>query len=333
VSAIDSEGGAHPQHLNNLLKTSHQVLYNFGTTANGHRRSGKLPDSWKRAVVNAIIAALVYAREHGFDISSTSVLSNHVRTLFDRFANQSLFTHFPGYEHKLNRIRGNCCNIEGTLGAAKFPKSTADRQQLLIIPIICSAVIQVWGEEIGYFIMVHFWESELLKDLHFERIHALVEQCFPPKQSPQAVYRADCSLKPIILSRRQFIGIKSLGSGKSVPAKYPSNLWIVSCRHGNSILQPNKAITKFINDSNFGVGLVLVENTREGTKALFKCQGIPESYWSALRNAIYDFEPGLWFEVSDQAAFIVNRNAAHQDIEISSLTAGRLAKLCLSTNA
>jgi len=190
------------------------------------------------------------------------------------------------------------------------------------------AAQEAWGSELAYFLMVHFWESEVLKNLHFEKVTGLLTKCFEDRQQTRVVYSHDCSMGGLILRDKSFKGKKFLRQGGAVDAKYPSSLWILSCRHNNFVLQPNKAMGSFIRKENFGIGLVFCENTKEATKVLFKGSYLPETFWDALVSRIQRAEPDLWYRPQPTAPFIVNGNAAHQYMELSALTPARLARLC-----
>ena len=87
-------------------------------------------------------------------------------------------------------------------------------------------------------------------------------------------------------------------------------------------------MSRFISDHNFGIGLLLLENTREGTKVLFKGKFLPDEFWNKVVSTLQESEPELWFRPNDTAPFIVNGSQAHKYVNLSSLTARELANVC-----
>lgn len=328
VSAIDSVAGAHELHLNNMLKTCHLVQYTIGRHSSGRLQSGKLTDSWKRAVVNALLAAVVYCLERNVDILEPLRIRQVINDMFDRFSQDCPYRNSPQYDKALARLRGGLDNPQMTLMKARVTVKGQDLPQVLVAPFLAVAAQEAWGTEIAYFLMVHFWESEVLKNLHFQKVTGLLGECLQDRQRPRLAFNSDCSVGCFIVREKAFKGKRKFRQGGEQDAKFPSPLWILSCRHNNFILQPNKAMLSFIREENFGIGLVFSENTKEATKVLFKGSHVPDPFWNTLVERIQDIEPNLWVRPQPTAPFIVNGNAAHQYVELSSLTAIRLAKLC-----
>lgn len=322
ANIIDSQGGAHPLHLNNIMKTCHLLLYNYGTNHSGRRMSGKLTDSWKRAVVNAIISSLICAMEEKLDIYSQDTLKRYSRELLDRYSKSSPYINLKYFDDAIQSLRSSLGNIK----IEKDEIVNDPNIQMLLLPIISAAACQVWGTEIGYFLLVHFWESEILKNIHYKRVYTLLEKSFA-HHPPKPIYNNDLSIATYIIKEKKFTGGKDKG-GKFYPAQYPSNLWVISCKHNNFALQPNKAIGSYISSENFGVGLNLIENTKEGTKVLFKGRHVPMDFWNKLVDKLQSLEPGLWYRVSDSAGFLINGTPAHRYISLSTLTLRSLAKIC-----
>jgi hypothetical protein len=338
IGDIDSSGGAHELHLNNLLKTCHSVQYWLGNADGGRRMSGKLNDHWKRAIVNALIAAVVYCLEAGIDITEADRVKGEVSDEFVRFASDCPYKDFPDCDKSIQRVRGAATSTKQMLDRSLVSIGGRDEPQLLIAPFMAFAAREAWGTEIAYFLMVHFWESEVLKNIHFIRVESLLETCFEdPKKlivssrshytRPKVVYGDDCSMGGAVLTDCRFTGRLRTKSGVDLPAKFPSDLWILSCRHNNFTLTPNKAMARFLSERNCGIGLILCENTKDMTKVLFKERHLPDTFWNELVKRINRKEPGLWYRPQPTTPFILNGNAAHQYLDLSSLTLARLIKI------
>lgn len=327
VTGIDARAGAHELHLNNLLKTCHSVQYQLGPDASGHAMSGRLSDAWKRAIVNALLAAVFVCLENGIDITETDRIKRLMRELFDRFAANSPYRDREHYAESLLRLRNSVSNVSELLRTARISVSGQDVPQLLLAPFLAVAAAEVWGTEIAYMLMTHFWESEILKNIHFRRISDLLETCFKDPHHPRSIYTPDCSVSGVVVPERKFTGQKMV-RGAPQPAGYSSPVWIVACRYTNFVLQPNKAIARFIGDRNCGIGVSFCENTKDTNKVLFKGKSLPDQFWAALVERIQDAEPGLWVRPQPTAPFILNGNAAHRYVDLSELTPARLARLC-----
>ena len=327
IGDIDSSGGAHELHLNNLLKTCHSVQYLLGATDDGRRISGKLQDHWKRAVVNGLISAVVYCLEAGIAITDSDKVKEEIGAEFDRFLSHSPYRDWPESEKATQRVRGAASSTKQMLERARVSIGGREEPQLLVAPFMACAAREAWGAEIAYFLMVHFWESEVLKNIHFVRSEALLERVFQDAAHPKVVYGYESSMGAAVVADKRFVGKLRTQSGLERPAKFPSSLWILSCRHNNFTLSPNKAMGRFLWEHNCGVGLVLCENTKEMTKVLFKGRYLPDGFWNELVARINAKEPGLWYRPQPTAPFILNGNAAHQYLDRSSITLGRLVRM------
>ena len=328
VSAIDSRGGAHELHLNNLLKTSHLVQFHLGTNADGKRRSGKLPDAWKRAVVNGLLAAVAYCLVKGIDITDVALTREAVRASFGRFTAESPYKDQPGFAPSVQRLQNALDNSKALAGSARVNINGQDLPQLLLAPFMAAAASATWGEELAHFLMVHFWESEILKNISFRRIQALFEESFADTNRPRTIYTRDCSAGGFVIRNKAFKGKRRLRNGTEQEAKYPSPLWVVACRYNNFVLQPNKAMARFLSDNNFGVGILFLENTKETNKVIFRGRHVPDSFWDELVRRLQELEPNVWVRPQPTADFVLNGNASHRYVELSALTPGGIANIC-----
>ena len=327
VGEIDRAGGAHPLHLNNLLKTVHQVHFSYGQTAEGQTRKGKLSDEWKRALVNALVTAVVYCLDHNINFIDSGKAKAVLDKLFRAFVDHPPFEFTDRYERSLKNLRSNVGNIASILKTARVPIEGSDEPQFLVLPFLAVAAAEAWGDTVSTFLMTHFIESEILKNVDFDRVSELVGKCLADPRKPRPCHTAHCSVTAHVVHECRFHG-KVKRNGRMIDAQFPSLLWIVGCRHNNGIIQPHKALAKFVSLNNWGVGLLFMENTKECNKVIFRGQHVPDAYWNRLVTKIEQAEPGLWMRPSEASMFLLNGNPAHQYVPLSKLTPTHLARLC-----
>lgn len=336
VGYIDSRGGAHELHLNNLLKTCHSVQYLLGINPSGktagRMMSGQLADHWKRAVVNALVVAVIYCIENKIDITDPAKNKGLMSSLFASFIASCPYKNLDDYEKALQTLRSSVSNTKDILLRARFRVDGQEYPQLLVAPFMAVAARAVWGEEITKFLMLHFWESEVLKNIHFHTLSAMLDRCFADR-NPKLIYGRNSSMGAVVLSQRRFIGKLPAHGGVERTAPRPTDLWILSCRHNNFTLQPNKAMQSYVREKNCGIGLVFCENTKNSTKVLFKARHLPDTYWNEIVSRIMDREPELWYRPQPTAQFIINGNPAHQYRDLSSLSLRGLARICMEVKA
>ncbi|MEQ1886552.1 MAG: hypothetical protein ABL967_15920 [Bryobacteraceae bacterium] len=328
MDAIDSRGGAHAMHLNNLLKTCHLVQYSFGRNSKGRSQSGGLTATWKRAIVNGMLAAVVYCLENGIDLTVAQPVQKLMKEFLDKYEQACPYAGWDKFSDVYERLRSNSGSVVKIL-ETKVEIDGIEHPQLLVAPFLTQAATIAWGKEIAYFLMVPLWEAEILGNLHFRRAEALLERSFLDHDKPKTIYTSECSMGGRVISRLRFVG-KQQVRGKSQPAPRPSPIWILGCRHNNFLLQPNKAMRRFLSQHNFDVGLIWSENTAESTKVVFKGDGFPHALWLRLIAALQAREPGLWYHPVETAPFIINGNASHRYVPLSALNPANLARLCVS---
>lgn len=327
IGAIDSAGGAHPLHLNNLLKTCHVAQYEVGKAVSGQARATSLTDSWKRAVVNAAIASVAFCLDQGFDFTEAGRVRSCIKRMLTRFGASIPTTGDPVRAKSFERLRSIASDTSALEKRARVTVEGREEAQLLVAPFIAVAAEVAWGPEIAYFVMAHLWEPEVERNVHFARVTAMVERAFADPHSPRSVTESQCDVTGIVLKGCTFRGYRRVND-RELAARFPSPIWICACQHTNQVLQPNKALMHFLNEKNWGVGIVLSRNTKEGSMAMFRGRALSEQYWDAIIGELNRIEPGLWYRPQPTAPFVVNGNAAHQYVQRSALTPTHLASLC-----
>ena len=147
---------------------------------------------------------------------------------------------------------------------------------------------------------------------------------FPPAE----VHEADVSITPWIVKGCRFLGRKQEWAKKSSPAASESNLWILYCSSDGTVMKAKQALDNYLVKHNFGIGLILLEDRTEGTKALFRCRFLDERFFDAIVQRIRSVEPDYWYRVQPSAPFILNGNATHMYVPKSSLTHRTLDGIC-----
>ena len=316
VNDIDSRGGAEALHLNNLLKTAHLTLYELGVMG-ATRRTTKLTAAWKRAIVNALLAAVVVTLRDDALERVRGEAGKRARNQLDRFIATTSYRLHPHFDAVVQKLRSG-------IGARSA--------QVLTLPVLASAAVDVWGEQMAFFLTSHLWESEILKDIHFRQVRELLNAHCVERNGgvrlrvPSRVDLPDFSVVVLPVSGRRF---KSISVGQqNRPGTILRDLVVISCRGGNVPIQPNKAIAQFLAENNDGVGVMLIHNTTESNKIVFRGRGLSQVYWTAVVGEIMRREPGLWMQPAETAAFVINGNPAHKEKALSALTASRLVDIC-----
>ena len=300
IGRIDSQGGAHPLHLNNLLKTVHQVRFISHSTEN---RSDLLPDIWKRGIVNALITAVLFCLNENIKIRDSDQVKEALEKQLKFLETDPPFEISQHHNEALHRLRSTAYNLQGIM------KGNDD---FLVLPFLAVAASKAWGDEVAAFLMTPFIEAEILGQINFKLVKSLAEDSYKDRNE---AHTSSCSVEVLVVDDC------NLRSRK---------LWIISCRHTNDVVQPHKALLNFLNTRNGGIGLVFLDNIDANgkTKVLFKGQGVPDDYWKDIVHKIQSEEPKFWYQPSETASFLLNGNATHRYIPLSSLTLNNLKSFC-----
>ena len=346
VNTIDEFGGGHPQNLNNLIKTLHEVRFWFGRdTADDAVLRDNLTPVWKRAIVDACLSAVVVCLEDGIDlISDASAKKASLEPSLENYIRHSAHASHPRFKDAVQRIR----SVFGDQDRVFKDAFLRDRKgiikdangeaipQLLVLSRVCFACEYCWGAKLRDVITTHFWEQEFQKQLNFYAVEEAIESLNAQKIT-RAVTPAGLFTKTVLPDI--FADVRS-GGPQSPLLKKKQPVWVVSVTPAFGIFKPNQAISNFINKHNAGCGLILIRDTITGTSALFKCSAIPTAQWERLVSKIIEKEgkvvPGLepmgcWHVTYDSgggvAPFILNGNRAHQYVPRSGLDATVLCEL------
>jgi hypothetical protein len=209
--------------------------------------------------------------------------------------------------------------------------SGQDIPQLLIASRVIFACRQCWGDNIATLIALHIFETEYQSQLNFKAVFQEIESMFQNRyvevNTPIGLLE-QISLPPIFIQ-----GVRKQ-RGMKIPfeGRYP--LVLIGISPDPGVIKPNRAARSFLNKTNNGLGIVLVNDTALGTKAIFKCDNTPYPKWAKLCSALQDLEPDSWSwqqSAGQGYDYILNGTKAHRYMEPSSLTLRTLAKLLRAT--
>jgi hypothetical protein len=184
VNTIDEFGGGHPQNLNNLIKTLHEVRFFFGHHAeDASEIRDSLSPQWKRAIIEASLAALLYCLDQNIELRTDPTEKRAALTAsLENYIQHSPHSAHPRFADSIQRLK----SVFGDQGAVFRDAVLRDRRgpitdqagepipQLLILSRICFASERCWGPEVRDVIATHFWEGELQKQLNFYTVGAEV---------------------------------------------------------------------------------------------------------------------------------------------------------------
>jgi hypothetical protein len=342
VNSIDAFGKAHPQNLGNIIKTLHNVRFMFskGDTPKDDVRD-KLTPSWKRSIIDAFLVSIVYALDENLDlINDPKEKKNFLLNTLKIYKSKSLHVNNPLFEKAYNFISSEYGDQAKVFSEAILRDADNNNildnvgntiPQLLLLSRVCYSSYSCWGEEIAEMLMMHIWESELQKQMNFLTIEKELESNFDNTQIVQKRTLIGEIGKRTLTKVMSNKIIKDRIRNKIITSNEKCPLEIIFISPSSGIFEPHKAATNYINDNNFRFGLVLVEDSYLGTKALFRTEGFPKDRWIKLVKVIMDYEPNCWYDAtkdpSKPAYFIVNGTLAHQYVKRSGIDLESLTSL------
>lgn len=333
INTIDMYGNAHNQHIGNIIKILHNVrfLFSIGDLEKDDVRDF-LPPLHKRALIDACIVAIVYCLENKINLNDPSLLKSVLEKSLERYKEKCLHkgreNNFDGafqdiktnYGQQVKVFREALLKNRKELITDNFGNNIP---QLLILSRICFACNQCWGEKISDAIMTHILEAEFQKQNNFLSLKNELEKTFS---------NSDEGKTPLGMIQRKILHTIEINkmikdkkyNKKFVPGKAP--LWIISIRPISSVFNPNQAALNYINKHNDGCGIIFIENTYIGTKALIMGQGILPEDWEKLNEVIKKIEPDCWYHPKG-TTYSLNGNKAHREKPFSMLDMTALCKL------
>lgn len=342
VNSIDAYGKAHPQNLSKIIKTLHSVkfLFSKGQTSKDDVKDS-LTDSWKRALLDGMLTAVIYAIDEGEDLNSNpddkkKLLIKSLNT----YKENSLHKNHPNFEKAYNFIASTYGQQSAVFSTAVLRDSSNKEildsngqtiPQILILGKVIAACIRCWGEPITNLIMMHIWESEFQKQLNFTVLESEIQSVFGRS------FDVDKRTSVGVFSKRTLRKIKLNRMRRNFNNQFETindswcNPVIIYISPTSGIFEPHKAALNYVNEHNSYCGFVLVEDSFTATKALFITEGIPKDKWISLKSMIAKIEKDSWYDPTTNPAkpamFITNGTRAHQYVKKSGLDIDALESL------
>lgn len=335
INVLDDEGGAHEQHLGNIIKTLHETRFHFGVDSKTSIPiRDYLPAEWKRAIINAAIAGLLYCLENGVALDDAGELKRSVTSAMNQYFAATPHRSHPCFADAIQRLRSTYGDQAKVLANALLKTNGVPIQdsngkpvtQLGLLATVCLAAEKCWGEKARDIIMSHLLEPLLQGQLNFQPVRDAIDELFSRK--------LNSLVSPLGTFQSAIIPNVNCGRGRGAP------LWIISITPSIDVIQANKGAQNFINSENSigkdlqgrkqGFGLVLVHDPARGSSYLAKCPGVNDAQWKRLVDMILESEPDCWYVVTNKsgiAPFILNGNRAHQYVPRSGLEIKSLAYL------
>lgn len=330
VNQIDALGGAHPQHIGNIIKATHQVRATFkkGIT---YRDSIKdwIPTQWKKTIMDAAITAIIYCLEHKINLLEyTPEHDTTLRRSLAHFQTHCPYTRDANFTKTINTIRNIYLNQKVAYREARLPQKS-QWSQLLLLSRVCYALHSCWGDHIAQLIMTNLWESIYQSQLIFNAFTLELEQLnatqnYTEQLSEYGVIKRQHLTLPHIKAEKTSKNLKTSIS--------PNDLWIFEINPTPRLITSNRPLINFLNKHNNGFGLILINDHFSCTKSIFKGTSFPYTYWKKLVDQLIQLEPNSWFKMENEqtkkyTGFVLNGNPAHQYVPVSQIELGDLIAL------
>jgi hypothetical protein len=340
VNIIDEYGGGHPQNLNNLIKTMHDVRFWFGASANdGSQIRDSLSPQWKRSLVDACLVAIIYCLENGLDLTGNADDKKaSLEGSLENYILKSPHASHERFEEAVHRIRSIYYDqgmvfkqavLQNRYGPIKDTRGQSI-PQLLLFSRVCFACEQCWGPQVRDMIATHFWEGELQNHLNFGEVEEAIDAAVRGQQT-RAITPVGTITRHVLREADAMVAERR-GGRKELKRIKP---WVLTMTPAAGVSRASQALQHYLNKHNFGCGLILVKNSGLGTAALFKGASVPEGRWQRLVQLITSKEQECWHVIHQStgtiAPFIVNGNKTHQYVPRSALDSTTLVELAKKT--
>jgi hypothetical protein len=330
VNIIDEFGGGHPQNLNNLIKSMHEVRFVFGDSDGEEPQTirDNLSPQWKRAVIDACIVAVIYCLQNKIDLYSDSESKRDALIAsLENYIEHSPHSSDLRFGDAVNRMRSIFGDQRTTFQQALLrDHSGRSFPQLLLLSRICFASEYCWGPQIRDIIATHFWEGELQNHLHFYAVEEAVDMAVKGQK-----IKVSTPVGSITHNVLREMEIMAPDGRKGPLRRQRANVWVLTMTPAAGVARAHQAMQNYLNDNNYGCGFILLKNSALGTSALFKGSHIPEEKWQKLVNIITSKERDCWHVIhrSDGkiAPFILNGNKTHQYVPRTALNDKALVEL------
>lgn len=345
VNYSDSHSGAHQYNIKNIFSSMHDIFFVIGKNEiNNEYVTKYLTENWKRAIVSACMASVIYTYENNLvpDILNDNIkeqieratknsldyflqktnLSTYSPVIFDKVKRKFLH-HFRVWDSNARSSEKNSAKWHSTLdGAIWRDENTGNEicKQILVLQHICYALSKCWGTNIANFIMMHIWQIQFQNQISFLEIRDEVLNASEVLGKSKTQFG---SIEKIILNDLKFKPEQKGKDKRKRDINYNNPLWVYDAVV-TSPKYPNVAtVLKSIINSDYeskgnnGFGLIILHDKIINSKIINNGQTIPSEIWQQVSNKIMEKEGECWFQLKNAeggyADFIINRNKAHQE--------------------
>lgn len=315
VNELDANGGAHTQHISNIIKSGHLVRFLHKKTTDYYQNiQGWLSPLWKKTIMDVSITAVIYCLENKINLSEYTV--DHEKWLIgtlNHYKENSEFQTDSNFIKTINRLKDTYSNQKVVYRTAKLPKSKKSNQ-LLVLGKVCAALFYCWGEKIATIMMIHYWEMVYQTQAVFNDVTDELNKLH--KTNDSIVH----SLYGTIEKKILFTQIRANNSRRiTIPKNFHHQLWVLEAEITPRLIMGNRPLINFLNKQNLGFGIIFLNDKFNCTKALFKGSTFPHNQWRKLVRILCDFEPKCWHDTSETASFLINGNRSHAYVPLSQI--------------
>lgn len=330
VNYSDSHAGAHQYNIKNLFFAMHDILFVVGKNEIDNVPVTKyLTENWKRAIVDASLAAMVYVYENELlhdrpNEQAKFTIEKITKKSIDYFIEKTLLANqsnnFEAISKKLlfNFRSGNHDTIDRAVW--KNEEGQTIGQQILISHFICYALHKCWGDNIANFVMMHIWQILFQQQISYQEVK---EEIIAITESQQKGNTKFGYIEKTLLTNLSFKPEQNEKDKRKRTLKSDSPLWLYEVSVTNPSY-PNVAtvLKSIINDDypqkgNNGFGLFILHDKTINSKIINNGQTIPSSIWKKISDKVTTTENECWFQLKsaegNYADFLLNRNKAHQE--------------------
>jgi hypothetical protein len=316
VNELDANGGAHTQHISNIIKAGHHVRFLHKKSENDFQNiQGWLTPIWKKTLMDISITAVIYCLENKINLSEyTSENKAWLESTLNHYQENTPFKSDSNFKKTIDRLRNTFFNQKVVFKQAKLPISKRS-DQLLVLGKVCHALFQCWGEDIARIIMLHYWEILYQTQAVFNNV---TDELNTLKVSGNTILHSVYGTieKQVFLLPK----IKAQHNERvSIPQNFHHNLWTIEVSQTPRLIMGNRPLINFLNKNNAGFGIIFFNDTFNCTKALFKGTSFPHNKWRKLVQILCKKEPECWYDTSETASFLVNGNRSHAYVPLSQM--------------
>lgn len=316
VNELDANGGAHTQHISNIIKAGHNVRFLHKKSQNYYRHiQGWLNPTWKKTLMDVSITAVIYCLENKINLSEYSTQNKDwLQSTLNHYQENTPFKMDVNFKKTIERLRNTYFNQKVVFKQAKLPVSKRS-DQLLVLGKVCHALFQCWGEEVARIIMLHYWEIIYQTQAVFDNVTDELDQL--KTFNNLTIYSQYGTIEKQLFN---LPNIRAINNTRiSIPSNFHHNLWVLEVESTPRLIMGNRPLINFLNINNKGFGIIFFNDTFNCTKALFKGTSFPHNKWRKLVQILCKREPECWYDTSEKASFLINGNRSHAYVPLSQL--------------